>query len=370
MSSQKSSFYDRAPSEAERFVFEVSRRNEEVGFSILSGQVNGIWAEYLDDGWPFATLGALVAKSASHLQGHWIWGGNDNGVGDGVIPIPVNSEGSSQYSHLSMFNVDRDRVIVTVQPNHVSLDRIMQSPFGSTIHDMFTERGEWVHVYDFETKRSQYTSRLLTDVMGISGSVLQANALAWRDAVVPEDQSKFDEMVSGLRENRPWKGELGLILKSGDIQYFQYICSRQEGRGSTTMIGIFIDSTARRAMQEKHTADEETLRKLLQAVEQSKEGFSLTDAEGNFIYVNSEKLRMFGFDDRSQLIGQSWSCLYDDEEQKRFLEEVFPSIKANGSWRGVFLGRRRDGSSFPQAITLSALTSGGFSLQFSRRHRR
>lgn len=359
MSAQRENLSGWAPSESARFVLEVSRQNEAMGFRILAGHVDGVWAEYLDDGWPFVSLRALVAKDASHLMGHWIWGGNGHSIGNGVIAIPANSEYTGQFSHLSMFNVDRDKVIVTVQPNLMTLDRFFKCTLGSRMRAMIEADGVWIQIYNFETKGSVHVSNLFTEDFGISESTLQTNALAWRDVVVPEDQSIFDEMIMGLRDNGLWAGEIGLRENSGGIRYFQYFCGKFIDSGVNTAIGKFTETTARKSMMTRHQSEVTLHAKLLQSVEQSKEGFALTDAAGNFLYMNDEHLRIFGFDHQSQVIGKSWTILYDGDEQKRLLDEVFPAIEAKGLWKGRARARRSDNSTFPEELTLSLLPDGG-----------
>ena len=85
---------------------------------------------------------------------------------------------------------------------------------------------------------------------------------------------------------------------------------------------------------------------LLIGLEQAKEGFALTDAEGLFTYMNRQHLTMFGFTDQSEVLGRSWSILYEDAVAKTIIAEVMPLLMRDGSWSGHVMARRRDGQTF------------------------
>ncbi len=98
---------------------------------------------------------------------------------------------------------------------------------------------------------------------------------------------------------------------------------------------------------------------LLIGLEQSKEGFALTDAEGLFTYMNRQHLTMFGFTDLSEVAGRSWRILYEDAVADKIVVEVMPLLMRDGSWSGHVTARRRDGRTFHEDLTLSLRPEGG-----------
>ena len=98
---------------------------------------------------------------------------------------------------------------------------------------------------------------------------------------------------------------------------------------------------------------------LLNGLEQSKEGFALTDAEGLFTYMNRQHLTMFGFNDLSEVLGRSWRILYEDAVADMMVAEVMPLLMRDGSWSGHVMARRRDGRTFHKDLTLSLRPDGG-----------
>jgi PAS domain S-box-containing protein len=95
------------------------------------------------------------------------------------------------------------------------------------------------------------------------------------------------------------------------------------------------------------------------AIEEAHEGIAVTDAGGNYLYLNREHLAVFGYETMDELIGKSWRVLYSAEGMRQIEQGVFPELAAKGRWRGLVQGKRRDGSLFPQALSLSLLSNGG-----------
>ena len=97
---------------------------------------------------------------------------------------------------------------------------------------------------------------------------------------------------------------------------------------------------------------------LLQGVEQAGEGFALTDQAGCFTYLNRVHVEIFGYQEQAELIGKSWKSLYSPEEADRLEREVMPNLAKTGTWSGSALARRKDGSEFHEALTLSLTPNG------------
>lgn len=97
---------------------------------------------------------------------------------------------------------------------------------------------------------------------------------------------------------------------------------------------------------------------LLLGLEQAGEGFAITDQEGNFAYLNRAHSEMFGYDSADELIGKSWRALYNEDEADRLEREVIPLLVQDGKWAGISTARRKDGSLFEEALTLSLTPDG------------
>jgi diguanylate cyclase (GGDEF)-like protein/PAS domain S-box-containing protein len=98
---------------------------------------------------------------------------------------------------------------------------------------------------------------------------------------------------------------------------------------------------------------EEELLKQLAAIEASMDGIAILDKDATYVYVNRSHAEIYGYDDHKELIGKSWRIFYGPEEITRFDECILPELRLRGEWRGRVLGRRRDGSAFPQDVSLT-----------------
>lgn len=104
---------------------------------------------------------------------------------------------------------------------------------------------------------------------------------------------------------------------------------------------------------------EEKISEQLAAIEASMEGISILNSDHVFVYVNRALAELYGYDSPADLIGKSWRTLYSEEELRRFMDDVLASFNERGAWRGEAVGTRRDGSRFPQEISLSGTKNGG-----------
>lgn len=104
---------------------------------------------------------------------------------------------------------------------------------------------------------------------------------------------------------------------------------------------------------------EKRLLQHLAAMEASMDGMAILDADGTYVYLNHAHAAVYGFESPAQLLGKSWKDFYHDDELKRFEHSIMPHFLQAGSWRGEVAGRRRDGSRFPQEISLGLIAEGG-----------
>lgn len=94
-----------------------------------------------------------------------------------------------------------------------------------------------------------------------------------------------------------------------------------------------------------------------QAMESAMDGIAIHDPEGRVLWANAAHARGYGTTPAA-LLGRDWRELYAPEEIARFEREVMPAFARDGRWWGRAVGRRRDGSTFPQDLSLSRLDGG------------
>jgi len=89
------------------------------------------------------------------------------------------------------------------------------------------------------------------------------------------------------------------------------------------------------------------------------DGIAITDADGEYLYVNETHAELYGYDDAEVLLGEHWEVCYGEAELARFEDEVIPTLYEEGAWRGEARGRRADGTTFPQELSLTVADDGG-----------
>jgi PAS domain S-box-containing protein len=104
--------------------------------------------------------------------------------------------------------------------------------------------------------------------------------------------------------------------------------------------------------------------KLLQqqaaAMEASMDGIAILNESGEFIHVNDAYARIHACRTSEELLSKKWECLYDEAESRKLKLGVIPALKEAGHWLGEMTGKRCDGSSYPQEISLARIEGGGF----------
>lgn len=98
---------------------------------------------------------------------------------------------------------------------------------------------------------------------------------------------------------------------------------------------------------------------VLDAMSAAMDGMAILDSTGIYVYLNLAHTLMHGYESPAQLIGRSWTTLYGREEVERFETDIMPLFFETGRWRGEAVGYRRDGTLFPQEVSLGLMADGG-----------
>ncbi len=98
---------------------------------------------------------------------------------------------------------------------------------------------------------------------------------------------------------------------------------------------------------------EKTLRISDWAMKSSISAIVLFDLNGIVTYVNPSFLKMWGYDDISEVIGMFWDEIWHDEKKIR---ENINSQKEMESWVGEVVAKRKDGSLFNVQLSASLVT--------------
>lgn len=103
----------------------------------------------------------------------------------------------------------------------------------------------------------------------------------------------------------------------------------------------------------------ELLQKQSAAITTSMDGMAILGPDWTYTYMNNAHAEIYGYNSPEELIGKSWKIFYSEEQIRRFEKHIMPALQEHGRWRGVAAGRRRDGSEFPQEVSLTLIENGG-----------
>jgi len=125
----------------------------------------------------------------------------------------------------------------------------------------------------------------------------------------------------------------------------------------SSMLLLFIAYVLNLLLKRRRLA--EALVKYQAGMDASVDGIAILDNTHECIYLNSSHTLLHGYGSHTELLGKPWRLFYGDDEIRRFEEEIFPVIANKGEWRGEAVGRKRDGSGFPQEISLTRMDGKG-----------
>ena len=118
-------------------------------------------------------------------------------------------------------------------------------------------------------------------------------------------------------------------------------------------VGLRVDITALKQAEQRAKADRAA------AMEASRDGIAITDAEGLFVYMNAAHLALFGYTSEAQVLGKPWSMLYEPGAAAWMDAHVMPELVFHGSWSGEIMGKARDGRPVDQEVSLTLKEDGG-----------
>lgn len=99
---------------------------------------------------------------------------------------------------------------------------------------------------------------------------------------------------------------------------------------------------------------------LQRAIASSMDGVAIVES-GHYVYANGAYADLYDFDGASAVVGTDCHRTIAPDDRARFDAEVKPVLESRGRWRGRLTGRRLDGTTFPQELSVTAV-DGGFVL--------
>jgi diguanylate cyclase (GGDEF)-like protein/PAS domain S-box-containing protein len=163
-------------------------------------------------------------------------------------------------------------------------------------------------------------------------------------------EEEYKAMWDALLAGREWRGIFHNKRKDGAIYWESAsISPLRDDRGKIThFIAVKEDVTAQKRAEDQ-------LRMNATVFDTTQEGIMVTDAENIIKTVNPSFSRITGYSP-DEVIGQSPTMLSSGRHDDSFYEELWDSIQHKHYWSGEIWNRRKDGSVYPEWLSIAAIT--------------
>lgn len=84
--------------------------------------------------------------------------------------------------------------------------------------------------------------------------------------------------------------------------------------------------------------------KLSKVIKTTNQSVVIADVSGKITYINDALLKMGGYANRNEILGKMLFQFADNDSKLLFRDEIIPTVKSTGQWRGEVSIRKKDGS--------------------------
>ncbi len=215
-----------------------------------------------------------------------------------------------------------------------------------TLRDFLLNANDLIQII-YPTGKIKFVNNTWLEVLGYTRE--EAYELNFTDVLHEGYIAHCTELFRRLSRGESFTGvEVCFISKDGKPIYVEgNINGRFENGEFISTRGIFRDNTARKKQEER-------IRKLTQAVEQSPVSIVITDTEGTIEYVNQKFQQITGYS-KEEAIGKNPKVLKSGIHSQEYYRELWDTIKSGKIWNGEFLNKRKNGDFFWESATISPI---------------
>ncbi|WP_417579084.1 EAL domain-containing protein [Nitrincola sp.] len=251
-------------------------------------------------------------------DGSWYQASNNPTAEGGIASVRTNIT-ETQQAHLKLRQLGR---------------ALEQSPSAVMITDT-----QGIIEY-INPKLSEMTGYTSDELLGQNNNILKSGK-------IPADI--FTQMWQQLRDGNTWTGQLLNRKKDGTLFWDSTSISplRTDEGEISHFIAVKEDITER-------LRAEEQLRMVAAVFETSNEAIMVADHQGTIKVVNAAFERITGYT-TDEVKGQNPSLLSSGRHDRLFYDAMWNSLHSEGCWSGEIWNRRKDGSVYPEWLSISAL---------------
>lgn len=162
-------------------------------------------------------------------------------------------------------------------------------------------------------------------------------------------QEDYKSMWDTLLAGKEWRGIFHNKRKDGTIYWEAASISplRDESDKITHFIAVKEDITAQKRAEDQ-------LRMNATVFDTTSEGIMVTDADNLIKTVNPAFSRITGYE-AEEVIGRSPKLLSSGRHTDAFYKQLWSTVLHSGYWSGEIWNRRKDGSVFPEWLSIAAI---------------
>ncbi len=194
-----------------------------------------------------------------------------------------------------------------------------------------------------------FASPAILDVVGLRAEDVARNSALFGVRVHHADISWLRrEMVRSGRELTPWRGEFRYHHPEKGERWIEANSRpRAKADGSVVWHGFAADVTERKRA-------EAILRNAAAVLANTGEGVVVTDLDGMVTSVNPAFTSITGYSE-TEVLGQNLRIVRSERYDPSFLESMWQTLKAAGSWQGEIWSQRKTGETYPKWVTISTV---------------
>jgi diguanylate cyclase (GGDEF)-like protein/PAS domain S-box-containing protein len=205
--------------------------------------------------------------------------------------------------------------------------------------------------WDWDVIRSeQIWSDICKELLGLRPEST-ANFQVFMNSVHPDDRKMVGDAINAaIEEKREYGLEFRVVWPDGSV-HWQAAKGRAfyDQTGHTTrMAGISMDIDER-----KHA--EERLYLQVAALEAAANAIVITDSDGTIVWVNHAFTVMTGYS-KEEALGNNPRLLKSGKQPESYYADLWSTISSGEVWRGEIVNRRKDGTTYPEEMTITPVT--------------
>lgn len=174
------------------------------------------------------------------------------------------------------------------------------------------------------------------------------SGLSCSDLYFMEDTDLQSDIETSIASTGQWIGEVMSQSKDGATRTnIMFASSVKNKLGNVSHYVLqMLDVTERKQMEDQL--------KIAAAAFNTRSAITITDAQGNIIKVNRAFTEITGYSE-AEVLGKNPRILSSGEHEPQFYQQLWQSIIETGCWQGEIINKHRNGQTYPEWITISAV---------------